>query len=235
MGEVLTPTLLAMSQHAPEDAPVHGAAPVVLEIDPGPSVEEREDLAQVLLVVLGGGSLGSRRVPAVPGELTAEPPELLGDLLRREDEVNVAGGDRGLRHVRVARGRAVLRHRDAAGLLDRLNPARTVGPRAGQNHADRAAPVHAGERAEERVDRQVRPPPSLPRDQPEMAVREGQRRVGRDDVGVVGLDAHAVLGGQHRDGGSASETRRASERDVCFVIMPSDIPENSRDARPRVE
>ena len=61
--------------------------------------------------------------------------EFFRDVRRREHEIHAARRHRAARH-RVVFGRVVLREGDAALGLDRLQPQRAVGGRAGQNHAD---------------------------------------------------------------------------------------------------
>ena len=93
--------------------------------------------------------------PARDMRVLRDASELVRDVLRREHEVHAARGHGAARHRVVARG-IVLRERDAALGLDRLQPQRAVGRRAGEDHADGPLALVLRQRLEERIDRTVR-------------------------------------------------------------------------------
>ena len=108
--------------------------------------------------------------------------------LRRQDEVHAPRGDGAARHA-VVRGRLqVLGKDDAAFRLDRPRSERPVRAGPGEDHADRLAAPGLGQRAQERVDRQVSAPGGDARDQLQHVSFDGDVVPPRGDVDVVGLD-----------------------------------------------
>ena len=74
---------------------------------------------------------------------------------RREHEIHAARRHRAARH-RVVSGRIVLRERDPALGLDRLQSQRAVGRRAGKHHADGPLALVLRQRLEKEIDRSMR-------------------------------------------------------------------------------
>ncbi len=130
--------------------------------------------------------------------MLAEADELLGELPDRQAIVDDARVDRAPRHPAELGRRRLLGERDAARLLDGLEPLRAVGCRPREDDADRPAPSLGSEGTQEEVDGQVLRlrvvRPWLQREQP---ASEAKARVRRDDVDVAGLDAHALGGLLH--------------------------------------
>jgi hypothetical protein len=200
-----------VQRHPAVDPPVDGGRFVGAQIVPVRAPHQHDQLADPLLR-LGRGHPAPRRVPGA-GDLV----QLGGDRVGRQREVGPAAVDGAPGHPVELGGRGVLREGDAADLLDRLEPERSVGAGARQHDADGARGLILGQGAEEVVDRQVRAPAPSIRDRHHLqgAVQDGQVGARGDDVHVVRLDAHPVLRGLHRGGGRAFE--EAGEKAVLRV------------------
>ncbi len=166
-----------------------------------------------------GATLAPTVDPAEVGRVADQGRRHLGDL---EDQVDEAGGRSTPGHARMGRRRDVLRHGQAAVLLDRLDPDRALVAGAGQDDADRVLALVLGERDEEPVDhglpllRRHRHPHAQP------AALDRERGVGRDDVEVVALDRHPVRGLQHRHLGVAAEQLREHARALGHQVLDQD-------------
>ena len=90
------------------------------------------------------------------------------------------------------RGTAILREGDSALRLNFRHSQRSVRPRTRQDHADGAIPMFFRQRAHEMVDRHVETARFLARPQLQRVIRNGHRRVRRDDVDVVALHLHPI-------------------------------------------
>ena len=186
---VVVDRLDVAQRHPPLDASLDRRSFVVGEVDVGVRPQEPDDLLEAVpLVELVGRARGER--PRIGMIRKAE--QVPRDPLRRQDVVDAAVRDRAARHAVLLRRLLVLGERDAALGLDRLEPERPVRAAARQDDADRLGAVDAGHRAEQMVDRHVRPA-RQPRRQPDMAVAESERLVRGDDVDVVRVDRDAVL------------------------------------------
>ena len=97
------------------------------------------------------------------------------------------------RHAVVFGGFGVLRHRHAAFALDRPHALGAVAAGAREHDADGPLALVLGQGAEEKVDRQAMAARRGGFQQLQRAVEKGHVPVGRDDIGAVGLDRHAVL------------------------------------------
>ena len=80
----------------------------------------------------------NRQQPAIQRWMIAQPRQLFGDPLRRQNKVHAAGIHRTVRHPVVFRG-VVLRERDAPFPFDGLQAQRSIGGGSRQNHAHRPA------------------------------------------------------------------------------------------------
>ena len=117
-----------------------------------------------------------------------DPEQFRGNLLGREHEVNGAGRNSGLGHAGKL-GRFVLGERNSALALDDLDSGCSVarGPR--EHNPDGPFPGFLGKRHQEVVDR-ISPRTNQSRfDGVQYAIREGERRVGGNDIDMVGFNA----------------------------------------------
>ena len=179
-----------LQRHPPCDPAQQRGGFIEREIHARGRAQEDEDLVQLgvarrLRALLRGRGL---RHVGMPHELRQLP----GDGVWRQHAVHHAGRDGAVRHAVVARGFFLLRESQPARGLDRAQAGGAVGRRAGEDHADGAALLVGGERVEKEVHRQM--PPALlgARDEAESPVEHGHVGVGRDDVNVIRLHAHAV-------------------------------------------
>jgi hypothetical protein len=195
LGECLE---LANGQAAAQTAQGRGAL-VIREVVAGAVAQQREDLGQRLLVVFGAVVDRRRR-----GEnFVAVRQNPAGDQGRGQDEVDQARRDRVARHLFELRLRGVLDDHEPVVFLHPPHSHRAVRTRPGEDHADRTRPVRAGKRAEERVDRGAALLETRRRRRNEHAVLHGQAAVRRDDVDVIGDDAHGVVHLGDRNAGRA--------------------------------
>ena len=86
-------------------------------------------------------------------EPAAETHELVGDLVRAQDEIDTARFDGVLRHVREPRRFGSLREREAPGVLDLANAERAIRIATREHDANRAVGIRGGERLEEDIHR----------------------------------------------------------------------------------
>ncbi len=89
------------------------------------------------------------------GELVGQPLQFGCDFNRRQNQIDVIGGDRADRHVAVLGSVRRLHQRDAAFALDGFQTERTIGIGTGENDTDGEILLIGGERSEEEVDGQV--------------------------------------------------------------------------------
>ena len=98
-----------------------------------------------------------------------------------------------------------LHHHHAALALDRAHPEGAIRTGAREHDAHGALVLVCGERAEKEIDRQALAAGRGGLEQLQRAVEEGHVAIGRDDVGAVGLDDHAVLDFEHLHAGVAPD------------------------------
>ena len=106
--------------------------------------------------------------------MIGQPHQILGDLLRRQDVIDRAVGDRAAGHAVVLGGPLLLGERDASFGLDRLKAERAVGPATRKNDADRLRTLHLRQRSKQVIGRHVRHS-RHPTREPQMTVGEGER------------------------------------------------------------
>ena len=159
-----------------------------------------------------GHRVGVRNLDA-PG-ISPEREKLVGDLRRRQDDVDLAGGDGARRHAVVLGVGRRLRDDDAAMLLQARDAGRSVAAGAREHDADRPLAVGLGQGAEEVVDDDVATAGARRLRQAELAVGHRQLVGRRDDVDVVALDLCQAgdLGDTHRRRGLQDR------RGVAFVV-----------------
>jgi hypothetical protein len=117
--------------------------------------------------------------------------DLIGNLLWREHGVHATSSDSAAGHRVVARG-VVLRKRDAAFSLDRLQTQRAVCRRAGENDPDRQRALIGGQSLEKEIDRPVRRAGLRSRTQCQHAAINAKICVARNHVDVIRLDGEPV-------------------------------------------
>jgi len=127
------------------------------------------------------------RKDAPPRENAAAPTSraTARDVTKRPHPVDHAGRDRRARHAAVL-GFGILRDGQAAAFVDALDADRAVAVEARQHHRDRMRTVRVGERAEEKIDRDVPARGMLGQvAEIEVAVHRPQRLARRDDVNRI--------------------------------------------------
>ena len=113
--------------------------------------------------------------------------QLFRDVRRREHEIHAARRHGAARH-RIVFGRVVLREGDAALGLDGLQPQRAVAGRAGQDDADGPLALVLRQRFKKDIDRPMRRARPRARLKLQHALHDGQVRVARNDINMIGLD-----------------------------------------------
>ena len=157
----------------------------------GATAEDGKELSRVAVA-------GHRRRGARPdGKVTRDERQFVGDLLGSEDEIDARRGNGARGHAGELRRMRILRQGDSSMLLDGRDAVGAIGSGAGKNDTHDIATVHFGERLEELVDHSLDAPRPLAFHDTQMTVGYRHRRVRRDDVRVVGFDAHAVDGIDH--------------------------------------
>ena len=115
-GDVVGQAFDLVQDHAAMDASCNGRRLVFGEVDARGPAQETKDLAHLrvgLILFAGGGFGGSGNE-----RMAADPGQFARDLLRRQHEIDAAGGDRGWRACRHISRSAVLGESDAPFALD---------------------------------------------------------------------------------------------------------------------
>jgi hypothetical protein len=129
-----------------------------------------------------------------------------GDLFHRCDDIDHAGDDRRIGHIRVQRSAAIaaLRKSQASMLLDGFQSERAVAAASREQHADGGFALIPGERTQEHVDL-GRLAFRRARLQRQPSVLDCQERIRRRQVDVVGLDRGQVGRPANRHGRVADQ------------------------------
>ncbi len=204
-GVILEPFDLEQ-RHAPPGAAQQSRLLVEVEVVARGGLHQREDRVEAAALGFERPCVRIARLAEIGA--AGQARDFHGDALGRQDGVDAARRDGAARHGVIPGGQRVLREAEAAGGLDRLESQGAVGAGAGEDHADGIAGLDLRQRAEEEIDRHVLARGYRPRQELQVSVPDRHVHVGRDDVDVVGLDAHAVqrLGNRHR--GRAGEEGR---------------------------
>lgn len=202
--------------HAPLDPPDQGG-PLVA----GKVVADRraDHPAEVFDIV---GDQAGLFVPGVAAAAAEERREAVHDLPWRLHEIDEAGPDGGERHAVVARRVRLLRHADAAVLLDGPQARRPVGARPREDHAGGVDLLVDGERQEKIVDGPAQTPGLHELREFEDAVLDRQAPPGRDDVDRVARDPLAALALEHRQPGVPVEELRQHALVVGVEVLDDD-------------
>ena len=197
---------LLVQDRAPGDAAMDRGGLVQGEIHPGMIPQEEQNLLIAVFLPPGrwavrsrGGAVAARaRRGNRAGDvgMAGDSREFLGDRLGREHEIDTPGPDGEARH-RIVFGRPVLRKREAALGLDRLQADGAVGRGAGKNHPDGPLVPVLRQSFEKTVDRPRCHAARRARPQLQHAADKAQGRVGRDDVDVVGQHPEIVCDLDH--------------------------------------
>lgn len=125
--------------------------------------------------------------------------QLRPHVLDRNGEIDQAGGDCGIRHIRMLGAEAVadLREGNPAALFDRLDAKRAVGIPSGENDAAGELTDIDRQRAHEDVDR-LALAASIVFAQGQPSVLDTKNGIGRHHIDVVDIDGHGVGGDPHR-------------------------------------
>ncbi len=154
-------------------------------------LEQQQNLVEDALFLgqlrLPGG--GRRRDEGMVGQAG----QLAGDLIGREDEIDVACGNGAFRHAGVLGGGDLLGEGDAAFGLDGLEAQDPVGGGARQDHSDGPAALVLGQRAQEVVNGPLHPPGLDPTGQAQHALLQTHGDARGRNVDAVRLHPHAVL------------------------------------------
>jgi hypothetical protein len=119
------------------------------------------------------------------------PGNLFGDLLRRENEIDVTGRNRTSRHT-VVLGGFVLGEGYSIRALDRLQSHRAVSGRAGKNYADRLVALVGRERFKEVINLAMLAVSSVARTQLEDPVLDRHAPIRGNHIYVIGLNGRIV-------------------------------------------
>src|SRR5512134_4151281 len=125
--------------------------------------------------------------------MAADPYECSGYFFRRQDEIHGPGRDCAFGHAVVFCRLFVLGKDDPAPGLYIAYAERTVGAGPRENDADCLLALVLGERPEKRINRHMLGMDPVAWQKPEFPVEDGQGRIGRNDVYMVGFRGHAVL------------------------------------------
>ncbi len=142
--------------------------------------------------ILGGDRRGDRAGGLAEG-LRGIGDELRRHLLRGQDIIGMTAGDEAARHAVVGRRLGRLGHHQPAFALDRPRAQGAVAAGTREHDTDGSLTLVLCQGAEEEVDRQTQPARRRGLEQAQRAVEERHVVTGRDDVGAVGFDPHAVL------------------------------------------
>ena len=154
----------------------------------------------------------------------AEMRQLCGDLLRRQYIIDCVRGNRISGHAGMSSCPLVLRESYPAFLLDCFHSLAAVRSIPGEDNRNGPAALHASQRFEKRIDRQVQPRPSV--GQTQHSIFQHHRCIRRDDKNFVWAHCHAVFNGadRHRGGGSKNFGKEA------FVMRIKVLHQNKRHA-----
>ena len=134
--------------HAPLDPADEGVRLVLAEVVSRPLADDGGDAPELLGRLLGGPVRGLVPAPHVCRVLQ----QLGGDVLRGQDVVHEARGDRAAHDGVVPGGLRGLGHGHPPVLLHRTQPEGAVGPRPREQDADGVSALVLGQGVEERVD-----------------------------------------------------------------------------------
>ncbi len=180
-----------LRRHPSLDPPADRRALVGREVVSGGAGEGPQDLHQ------RARHLVVRRVRKAlrPAQMAEEGR---GDLVGRQDEIRAVAGDRAVRHAGEARRALFLDDHQPAGMLDRADAERAVGPGSREHHRDGTVTAQRGEAAKERVDGHARRGIAA-RFDAQGAVLDRQITGGRRQVDVIAEDRQPVGGLDDRE------------------------------------
>ena len=210
--------------HAPLHAADKCASLVLRKIVTGLGAQQDEDLFQP---AFGFGDRKNGR----DGRFS-ESARDVGDELgwhpgRRQHVVHQASGNGVARHAVVFSGCGFLRHRHAPFALDGTQPFGAVTACPGEHDADGALALILGQGTKEKVNRVTLASGCGGFQQLQCAACKSHVLVGRDNVGAVGLDHHAVDNLENLHAGIAPDQLR----EHAFVIRGKMLHQNKGHAR----
>ena len=132
--------------------------------------------------------------------MAADPHEFSGYFIRGQDEIRGPGRCGALGHAVIFCRLFVLGQDDPALGLYGPDAQRTVGAGPRKDDTDGILSLVLGKRPEKRINRHMLGMGFGARQKPELAVENGQRCIGRNDVYMVRFHGHAVLYLAHRHG-----------------------------------
>ncbi len=197
--------------HAPRETPLDGAGFIKREVHPETVAQQQQDSHQGIGV--GRHRAGpDRRHIGMPGHLHQFPR----NIRRREHKIHAPGRRGALRHGIIFGRLSILGKSDPAFRFDGLQSQRPIRGRAGQHHPDGPLMLVLGQRLEEIINRALRSAGLRPRLDHQDPLLDGQARVGRDDINVIGQDRLAVgsLAHGHRGDSAQKLGQRALMRRI---------------------
>ncbi len=135
---------------------------------------------------------GRRSGDRIKKRVTANPPQLFGNTLGRENKIHVAGCRGTARHAVILRRLRILRKRDSTLSLDGLQSERAVRIRARKDHADGAVGLIFGQSAQEIIYRMPARAPLLAWLQAQRTFGDRHAGIRGQDINVIGFDPHSV-------------------------------------------
>ncbi len=198
VAQVITHFIHAIDGHASLDAPVHGAELVISEIHVELVTQDDENARQSILVAdLAFHPLGLHYI-GMPGIGHQPSRHFLGG----QDKIHQPRGYGRPGHAVEPCSVLLLDHDHAAVFLNGTYTAHAVAARTRKDHGHGLFPLVFGQGAQEHVDGQVDDAfyKSL-LVQEQLAVENGQVLFGGNEVNIVRLDQHAVLGPVYLHGG----------------------------------
>ena len=161
--------------HAALDPSLDRRPLVMAEVDFLAGPQKVDDLLDGVSAV---ERIGRRRRRLLRVGMLRQTDQVSCDLLRRQHMIDASVHNGAAGHAFVLGGRFLLGERDAPFRLDRLKAERPVRTAPRQDHADRLGALHLRQRPEQVIGRHVRNV-RHPRRQPQMAVGQSQRLIGR--------------------------------------------------------
>ena len=179
--------------HAPLDPPVQGILLVHREVVAGARPKQDEYFLQGALVLIFNRTFSSDKQVG----MTEKVDDLSGKFLRRGHDVGQSGVDGASGHAVEPGGSRLLRQCHPALFLDGPKPHRAVGAHAGEDDANALILPVLGQRAEEEIDGETKPPGGSRLEEVQDTVEDGHIPVGRDHIDAVRLDTHPVPDLEH--------------------------------------
>lgn len=180
-----------VDDHAALDAAENGGLAIVSEVHAGGLAQELENLVEA--AIFGRSELHEFAGTIAPDVgMAGDAGELTSNQLGRKDVVHAAGGDGTARHAVVFGGSVILSEGDAAVGLNFGEPGGAVAAGTREDDADGVMALLLGESAHEVVNGHVKAAGIAAGRELKAVIGDGHRSIGRNDINMIGLDAHAA-------------------------------------------